>query len=74
MVLGIVGLVLGWLFVPIICLVLAIIFASLAMQEVDRAPEPLGGRGMAVTGLVLGIVGLVGWGAVIIAVLATRGG
>jgi hypothetical protein len=74
MVLGIVGIVLGWLFVPIICLVLAIIFASLAMQEVDRAPEPLGGRGMAVTGLVLGIVGLVGWGAVIIAILATRGG
>jgi hypothetical protein len=70
MVLGIVGLVLGFLFVPLACCVLAVVFGSLALQEIGRqGPERVGGRGQAVAGIVLGVIGLAGW-AIVIALLA----
>jgi Domain of unknown function (DUF4190) len=72
MVLGICGLVLGFLFLPIICCVLAIVFGSLALQDISAEGGRLGGHGQAVAGLVLGIVGLAGW-ALVIVVLAVSG-
>jgi Domain of unknown function (DUF4190) len=71
MVLGIVGLVLGFLFVPLICCVLAIVFGSIALQEVGAPNSRLGGRGQALAGLVLGIIGLVGWGLTILVAALT---
>jgi len=70
MVLGITGLVLGFLVVPLLCAVLAIVFGSLALQDMSR--RPLTGRGEAVAGLVLGILGLVGW-AIVVGLAATVG-
>jgi len=73
MVLGICGLVLGWLFLPLICCVLAIVFGSIALQDIGAQGGRLGGRGQAVAGLVLGIIGLAGW-ALVILVVAVSGG
>ena len=53
LVLGIVGLV----FCPLICSVLAIIFGNQAKQEIEGNPG-LGGRGLAQAGVVLGWVGV----------------
>ena len=70
MVLGIVGLVLGFLVVPLLCAVLAIVLGSLALQDMSR--RPLTGRGEAVAGLVLGILSLAGW-AIVVVLAATVG-
>lgn len=40
--------------------ILAIVFSSIALKRIKREPEALTGRGLAVAGLVLGIIGLVG--------------
>jgi Domain of unknown function (DUF4190) len=72
LVLGIVGLALGFLGVTLICSVLAIIMASLAMQDMSAAPREVGGHGRAVAGLVLGITALAVWGAVLAAALIAR--
>lgn len=53
LVLGIIGLV----FCPIVCSVLAIIFGAQAKAEIDSNPA-LGGRGQAQAGFICGIVGL----------------
>jgi len=53
-VLGIIGLFI----VPLILSILAIIFGVQARGDTSRDPS-LGGRGMATSGLVLGIIGLV---------------
>jgi hypothetical protein len=70
MVLGIMGLVLGFLVVPLLCAVLAVVLGSLALQDMGR--RPLSGRGEAVAGLVLGIVALAGW-AIVAVLVATLG-
>jgi len=64
MVLGIVGLVLGLLVIPLICSILAIIFGVVARNQIKNEPH-LKGNGMAIAGLVMGIAGLVLYGALI---------
>lgn len=54
--LGISGLVLCFIAVPAI---LAIIFGVLALKEIKRSAGTVGGRGMAIAGVVLGIVGVI---------------
>lgn len=61
MVCGILSLVFFW--VPLFGFLLgiiAIIFGAVAIRQIGREPN-LGGRGMAVAGLVCGIVGVAGW-------------
>ncbi|TEU04844.1 MAG: DUF4190 domain-containing protein [Dehalococcoidia bacterium] len=58
---GILSLVFFW--VPLFGFLLgiiAIIFGAVAIRQIGREPN-LGGRGMAVAGLVCGIVGVAGW-------------
>lgn len=58
---GILSLVFFW--VPLVGFLLgiiAIIFGAVAIRQIGREPN-LGGRGMAVAGLVCGIVGVAGW-------------
>jgi len=50
--------ILGWLALPIIGSVLAVIFGHAALGEIDRSAGQLGGRGMAQAGLILGYVAL----------------
>lgn len=57
MVLGIIGLVIGCI---IVLPILAVIFGHIGMGQCDQRPE-LGGRGMAVAGLVMGYIGLGVW-------------
>jgi len=63
LVFGILGLVFGFAFVPLLLAVLAIVLASLTFQEMDAAERPADGRGMAVAGLVCGICALAVWTA-----------
>lgn len=59
--LAIASLVLGigaFVFVPIICAILAIIFAVMAKSRIRKSEGGLGGSGLATAGLVLGIIGL----------------
>jgi len=61
MVCGILSLVFFW--VPLFGFLLgiiAIIFGAVAIRQIGREPN-LGGRGMAIAGLVCGIVGVAGW-------------
>lgn len=50
--------ILGWVALPIIGSVLAVVFGHAALGEIDRSEGQLGGRGMAQIGLVLGYVAL----------------
>lgn len=54
LVLGCVGSILGWLYV--IPPVLAIIFGGLAIHKIQNSNGWLTGKGMAIAGLVLGVV------------------
>jgi hypothetical protein len=68
MVCGICGWLFGWLpGIGFVLLLLGIIFGGVAMGKTGRDPN-LGGKGMAITGLVLGIVGIVMWIIVFVAV------
>ena len=61
MVCGILSLVFFW--VPVFGFLLgiiAIIFGAVSIRQIGREPN-LGGRGMAIAGLVCGIVGVAGW-------------
>ena len=61
MILGIVGLVFIWApFVGFICSLLGIIFGGVGMSQTRKNPN-LSGRGMAIAGLVCGIIGVVLW-------------
>ena len=61
LVLGILGLV----FCPLICSVLALVFGYQARREIDRSGGTLNGRGAATAGVVLGWIGVVIYGALI---------
>ncbi len=50
--------ILGWLVLPIIGSVLAVVFGHAALGEIGRSEGQIGGRGMAQVGLVLGYVAL----------------
>jgi hypothetical protein len=46
--------ILGWVVLPLIGSVLAVVFGHVALREIDRSGGRLGGRGMAQVGLILG--------------------
>ena len=54
---GIGGLVLFWLYAPVIASVVAVITGHRALAQIRRDPQ-LGGRGMAITGLITGYAGV----------------
>jgi hypothetical protein len=60
----------GMFLCPIVCSILAIVFAGKAYQEIDYSGGRLGGRGMAQAGKILGWIGLALWGLGIIAYVA----
>jgi hypothetical protein len=50
--------IIGIFILPIILSVIAIIFGWVALNDIDRNPA-LGGKGIAVAGIVLGVIGLI---------------
>ncbi len=48
--------VISWLFAPILATVVAVVCGHLALREIDSSGGALEGRGLALTGLVLGYV------------------
>ena len=63
MVLGILSILIGWIpivgwFLGSIMALLAIILGAIAMSNANKRPAEFGGKGMAVTGLVLGIISI----------------
>jgi len=64
-VLGIVGLV----FCPLICSVLALVFGYQSRNEIDASGGQLSGRGSAVAGIVLGWIGIVIWALFLILII-----
>ena len=50
--------ILGWVALPVIGSILAVVFGHVALGEIDRSGGRLGGRGMAQVGLVLGYAAL----------------
>jgi hypothetical protein len=68
LVLGIVGLVTGFAAVTLLCAVLAIVLASLAFQDESAGRDAGERHGMAVAGMVCGIVALCIWIPVVVAI------
>src|SRR5215217_7403659 len=48
----------GFVVCPLVCSVLAIVFANKAYREIDASGGRVGGRGLAQAGLILGWVGV----------------
>jgi hypothetical protein len=67
MVLGILGIFLGWLWLtpPI----LGIIFGAVGLHRINNSGGRITGNGMAVAGLTLGIIGTVLWGLIFLLVI-----
>jgi hypothetical protein len=62
MVLGILAIVFFWVpFAGWIVGVLAIVLGAVAVSQANKKPEEYGGKGMAITGLVLGIIQVSLW-------------
>jgi hypothetical protein len=61
--------ILGLLLCPLICSVLAVIFGYQARREGDSSAGRVGGRGIAVAGVVLGWIGLVIWSVLLILIV-----
>lgn len=59
MVLGILGVVTGWMCIGFPFSILAIVFGHVAFSKIARRPQALTGRGMAIAGFTMGYVGLV---------------
>jgi hypothetical protein len=58
---GICGLLFGWIpGIGFLLQILGIIFGGVGIGQTGRDPN-VGGRGMAITGLVLGILGIILW-------------
>ena len=53
--------ILGWILLPLLGNVLAVIFGHMAQSEINKSEGQLGGKGSATAGLVLGYLGLAGW-------------
>ena len=68
LVLGIVALVTGFTAITLLCAVLAIVVASLAFQDESAGRDDGERHGMAVAGMVCGIVALCIWIPVVVAV------
>src|SRR3954464_14759079 len=48
----------GFVVCPVVCSVLAIVFAHQAYREIDASGGRIGGRGLAQAGLILGWIGV----------------
>jgi hypothetical protein len=46
--------ILGWVVLPVIGSVVAVVFGHAALREIDHSGDQLSGRGMAQVGLILG--------------------
>lgn len=62
MVLGIITILIFWIpvvgFLGLVTALLAIVLGAIANSQANKKPEEFGGKGMAITGLVLGIVAI----------------
>lgn len=58
LVLGIVAICIAYL--GLVTGIIAIVFGILAMKEIDRNPTTIKGKGMAIAGLVMGILAVIG--------------
>ena len=65
LVLGILGLV----FCPLICSVLALVFGYQGRREIDASGGQMSGRGNAVAGIVLGWIGAVFYGLILLLII-----
>jgi hypothetical protein len=52
---GIAGVVLFWLFLPMLASIVAVITGHMALRQIQADPS-LGGRGMAIAGVIMGYV------------------
>jgi hypothetical protein len=59
--LAIASLVLGILWLFMIGSILAIVFGHISLSQIKKSNGTQGGRGMAIAGLVLGYLSIVGW-------------
>jgi uncharacterized membrane protein len=59
MVLGIIGLVIGWMCGGFPLSLLAIILGHVAFSKISKQPQHFTGKGMAIAGFTMGYVGLV---------------
>ena len=59
LILGLIGLMGGWLCCGPIFSVLGIVFSSVGLSQIKRDPSQQTGRGMAIAGLILSIIGLI---------------
>lgn len=50
--------------------VLGVIFSAIALKRIKREPESRKGKGLAIAGLILGIVGIIGWTLYLLILLA----
>ncbi|GAA5153835.1 hypothetical protein GCM10025768_24080 [Microbacterium pseudoresistens] len=62
---GIGGLALIWIVVPLLASIAAVITGHMALSRLKTTPH-IGGRGMAITGLILGYVGVAGLAFIVI--------
>lgn len=60
MTLGILGLPFSFCTIGV-CSIMAIVFGAVAMKDIARSRGLITGRGMAISGLVMGIIGTTGW-------------
>jgi uncharacterized membrane protein len=56
---GIVGVTIGWLCCGPLFSVLGIVFSSIGLSQINRDPARQTGKGLAICGLVLSILGLI---------------
>ena len=67
---GIAGLVLSFFVIPLVASVVAVITGHMALNQTKRDPN-MGGRGIAVAGLVLGYLGLAGIALLVVALIVS---
>jgi hypothetical protein len=66
--------ILGWTLLPLLGTIAAIITGHMARGEIRRMPDRLEGDGMALAGLILGWVAVIGWLIGLVLVFAVFGG
>jgi uncharacterized membrane protein len=70
LVLGICGLFFGWMWV--IPPILGVVFGGVSLRRINQSNNWKSGRGMAIAGLICGIVGTVIWGFIFIGIIAAQ--
>lgn len=57
MIMGVLSVLLGWCFFTLVFCVLGLVFSIAALSQIKRNPETESGRGMAVAGIILSVIG-----------------